>query len=201
MIDTSSAACTVALFDGRTVLGDSTLDIGRGHAEALLPIIAALPDGGQADAILVGCGPGSFTGIRVGVAAGRALGLGWGVPVYGFSSLALIAARGFAEKPSVPDLGVAVHGGHGEWFIAAYRRAPFAEVIAPISLPPELAADDLTPEDVVGDAAAALVALRGFGTATATVIAVRYAVELPEAARAAAPTPHYARGADARPMP
>ncbi len=39
--------------------------VGRGHAERLVPMIAALPDGGRAERILVDCGPGSFTGIRV----------------------------------------------------------------------------------------------------------------------------------------
>src|SRR3546814_8182858 len=66
--------------------------IGRGHAERLVPLIAELADGGRADAIAIGCGPGSFAGVRIGVAAARALGLGWQAPVRGFSTLALVAA-------------------------------------------------------------------------------------------------------------
>ena len=55
-------------------------------------MIADLLAGRIADAILVDCGPGSFTGVRVGLAAAHGLAIGWKVPLAGYSSLALIAA-------------------------------------------------------------------------------------------------------------
>ena len=144
-IETSSDVCSVALFDGdRRIAGDS-LTVGRGHAEQLVPMIAALPDGGRADRILVGCGPGSFTGIRVGIAAARALAFAWGVPAHGYSSLALIAARWFAEHGE-SAVTVAIEGGHGEIFVqryvsgqsaganfTAHPHAMLAEIDAPIA--------------------------------------------------------------------
>ena len=72
VIDTATAACSVALLDGDRVFAERHEVVGRGHAERLVPMIAELPDGGRAEAILVDVGPGSFTGIRVGLAAARA---------------------------------------------------------------------------------------------------------------------------------
>ena len=91
--DTSTAACTAALFDGdgHCVARRDEL-IGRGHAERLVPMIAELLDGRTAERILVGVGPGSFTGIRVGIAAAHGLAIGWGAELAGMSSLALLAA-------------------------------------------------------------------------------------------------------------
>ena len=99
-IDTATAACSVALFDGDVLIGVERERVGRGHAERVLPMIAALPDGGRAARILVDVGPGSFTGIRVGVAAARGLALGWGAEALGYSSLACVAAAEFARDPS-----------------------------------------------------------------------------------------------------
>ena len=62
--DTSGAACSVALFEDGAIIAERHEVVGRGHAERLIPWIAALPNGGKADLILVGCGPGSFTGVR-----------------------------------------------------------------------------------------------------------------------------------------
>ena len=120
-IDTSSDVCSVALFDADRLIADDRLAVGRGHAERLIPMIAALPAGGRADRILVDCGPGSFTGIRVGIAAARALGFAWGVPVQGFSSLALIAARWFADHNG-GHVTVAIEGGHGQIFVQRFDR-------------------------------------------------------------------------------
>ena len=66
--DTSSAACTAALFDDTgACLARRDEQIGRGHSERLVPMLAELLDDRAADQILVGVGPGSFTGIRVAV--------------------------------------------------------------------------------------------------------------------------------------
>ena len=85
VIDTATAACSVALIAGDQVIDRRHEVVGRGHAERLVPMIAELglggPGGGRAERILVDCGPGSFTGIRVGIAAARGLAIGWGVPV------------------------------------------------------------------------------------------------------------------------
>jgi tRNA threonylcarbamoyladenosine biosynthesis protein TsaB len=119
VIETATAACSVALIEDGVVIARAHDVVGRGHAERLVPMIAALPDGGRADAILVDCGPGSFTGVRVGLAAARGLGIGWGVPVRGFSSLALVAAAALAEQPGEAVVAV-LDGGHGEVFQQAF---------------------------------------------------------------------------------
>ena len=132
VIDTATAACSVALLDGDRVVARDHNVVGRGHAERLVPMIAALPDGGRAERILVDCGPGSFTGIRVGIAAARGLALGWGVPASGYSSLALVAAAAFATCDD-EALSVVLEGGHGEVFVQPFARdltalAPFASM-------------------------------------------------------------------------
>ena len=69
-IDTSTANCSVALFADDGALIDSRDEvIGRGHAERLMPMVEQLLAGRTPTQILVGCGPGSFTGLRVGLAA------------------------------------------------------------------------------------------------------------------------------------
>ena len=68
--DTSSAACTAALFDGAgACVARRDEQIGRGHSERLVPMLAELLEGRAANRIVVGVGPGSFTGIRVAIAA------------------------------------------------------------------------------------------------------------------------------------
>jgi len=100
-IETASEACSVALFDGEDRVAHDHRVLGRGHAEALVPMIAALPDKGRADRICVSLGPGSFTGVRIGIATARALGIAWGAQVLGFPSLALIAAS-ISSKEAAP---------------------------------------------------------------------------------------------------
>ena len=120
IIDTATPILSVALFDDNRVIGHHQATIGRGHAELLVPVIAALPGGGRADTIMVGCGPGSFTGIRIAIAAARALALAWGAVLHGFDTLALIEAGGRIANdlsPTTP-IAVACDGGHGEWFVA-----------------------------------------------------------------------------------
>ena len=194
-IDSASEACSVALLDnGRLVAGEHRL-LGRGHAEALVPMIAALPGKGRAERIVVGLGPGSFTGVRIGLAAARALGLAWGVPVLGYPTLALVAAQARAAAGAQPVL-VAMTAGHGEWFCASYDRD--GRAISPLaSLTPEATVANATPL-VAGSQAEALVARRGSGTALALWPDARAVHLLPPADFTTALAPIYGRAPDAR---
>ena len=115
-IETATEACSVALFDGVQLVARDHRVLGRGHAEQLVPMIAALPGKGQADRILVSRGPGSFTGVRIGIATARALGFAWKAEVLGYPTLALVAAMARADYPGHP-VTVCMNGGHGEWFV------------------------------------------------------------------------------------
>lgn len=196
VIDTSGRACSVALLEDGVLLAERHEDIGRGHAEVLIPWIAALPEGGRADAILVGCGPGSFTGVRVGVAAARALALGWSVPVHGFPSLALIAADATGDGPVL----IVTEGGHGELFIQPWERAPFGTTEPLCSLTPEDAAQRFEIAHVAGNAADRYLAAGGKGVHLEATTRAASVARLPAALLTLAPTPIYGRLPDAKPM-
>ena len=195
-IDTSGRACSLALFESGTVIAERHEEIGRGHAERIIPWIAELPDGGRADAILVGCGPGSFTGVRVGIAAARALGLGWGVSVHGFGSLGLIAAAADSDRP----VFVAIEGGHGEVFVQRFALSPVTPLTEIESLTPEAAGERLGGDTVLGSGAERVVAAKGEGLATAAEARAALVLLLPEPMRQLPPRPIYGRAPDAKPM-
>ena len=199
VVDTATAACSVALFDGGEPVAERHEVVGRGHAERLVPMIAELPGSGRADAVLVDCGPGSFTGVRVGLATARALGFGWGAEVFGYSSLALIAAMEFAKRDAPDRLAVVIHGGHGEMFVERFSADPF-ESLAPLaSLAPKAALATIEEPVLIGDAAAALVDLGGRGEARTALPRAACAMLLPERFRQLPPRPIYGRAPDARP--
>lgn len=196
VIDSATAACSVALLgaDGE-VLGERHEVVGRGHAERLMPMIADLLEGRRPDSILVDCGPGSFTGVRVGLAAAHGLAIGWGVPLAGYSSMALLAA-GSGTDP----VGIALHGGHGELFVQSYGGDPIAPLDALRSLGAEDAAAAVQADMVVGSGAEALVAARGRGGWRATLPRAADAGRLPDALRNLPPRPIYGRAPDAKPV-
>jgi tRNA threonylcarbamoyl adenosine modification protein YeaZ len=115
VIETASEACSVALFEDSALVAHDHRMLGRGHAERLVPMIAELPDKGKADRILVSLGPGSFTGVRIGVATARALGFAWGAKVRGYPTLALVAV--LAQETRAVPVTVCMNGGHGEFFV------------------------------------------------------------------------------------
>jgi tRNA threonylcarbamoyl adenosine modification protein YeaZ len=189
--DTSSAACTAALFDqSGTCIAHADEMIGRGHAERLVPMIAELMAGRRASRILVGVGPGSFTGIRVGIAAAHGLAIGWGAEILGLSSLALLAARN-------GPVAAAVQGGHGELFVQQFDAAA-APVSDLVNCPPQEAARLITADLVVGSGAQQLVDARGWGEARDQWPSAANALRLPESLRTLQPRPIYARAPDAR---
>ncbi|BCP55866.1 tRNA (adenosine(37)-N6)-threonylcarbamoyltransferase complex dimerization subunit type 1 TsaB [Kaistia sp. 32K] len=106
-IDTALENCSVALEAGGTVfLRERT--IGKGHAELLMPEIAAVlaeagVSAGSLTRIIVSVGPGSFTGLRVGISAARGLALVNRIPVVGVTTLESHAALAARERPEGDD--------------------------------------------------------------------------------------------------
>ncbi|NTJ41201.1 tRNA (adenosine(37)-N6)-threonylcarbamoyltransferase complex dimerization subunit type 1 TsaB [Agrobacterium larrymoorei] len=105
-LDTSGVDCSACIYDSTadTVLGEVTENIGKGHAELLMGIIdGALSQAGvgldAVERIAVTIGPGSFTGIRVGVAAARGFALSLGVEAVGITTLETLAAHYLLQNP------------------------------------------------------------------------------------------------------
>jgi tRNA threonylcarbamoyl adenosine modification protein YeaZ len=195
VIDSATEACSVALFEGDQPLAGAFAVIGRGHAERLVPMITQLPDKGRSARIAVSLGPGSFTGVRIGLAAARALGLAWGAEVAGYPTMAQVAAiaRGGGGTP----LTVCMTGGHGEWFVQDFAADGTAEGPARSQTPAE-AASTAGHALVAGSQAEALVALRGTGEALPLLPDAREFPLLRTDAMIARPAPIYGRPPDAR---
>ncbi|PNU02926.1 tRNA (adenosine(37)-N6)-threonylcarbamoyltransferase complex dimerization subunit type 1 TsaB [Novosphingobium guangzhouense] len=196
VIDSATDACSVALFSGDTLVAGEYRLLGRGHAEALVPMIAALPGKGRANRIAVALGPGSFTGVRVGLAAARALALAWGAQIAGYPTLALIAAMARDSEGAQP-LSVVTTGGHGEWFVESFA-ADGASTSALASLRPDAASLAVTNDLVAGSQAQALVTARGFGRALPLLPDARAFALLPASALLTETHPLYGRGPDAK---
>ena len=194
-IDTSTAACSAALFDsdGACIAHRDEL-IGRGHSERLVPMLDEMLDGRRADRILVGVGPGSFTGIRVGVAAAQGLAIAWNCELRGMSSIALLAAGVEGDMA----VAAAVDGGHGELFVQQFDGGPLRSTGELLNLPPAEAAASIDADLVIGPAAKTLVEARGSGQAVEGWPSAAHALRLSEELRTLVPKPVYARAPDAR---
>src|SRR5476651_461817 len=112
-IDTALEACSAAVLntDRASIAAHETLPMARGHAEALIPLIARVLDRAgltfsEIDRIAVTTGPGSFTGLRVGISAARGIALATGKPAVGLSTLAAYAAPFIASDDTLPVVSV-----------------------------------------------------------------------------------------------
>ena len=195
-IDTATQACSVALFDDGALIDARHVDLGRGHAERLVPMIAELADGGRAEEILVSLGPGSFTGVRIGLAAARALGIAWQAKVRGYPTLALIAAM--ARDQGAADVGVCMNGGHGEWFVQCFNAAgmPLGDFA---SLQPEEAVAALLQPVIAGNRAEQFAEQASRDVQTIDLLAdARFALAIPQGLLTDNLAPIYGRAPDAK---
>jgi len=127
-LDTSSAAVSVALHDGDSVLAVRTGPSEPRHVELLTPLVSeALAEVGAKPAdltrIAVGVGPGPFTGLRVGLVSARVLGLALGIEVVGICSLDAVAAGAVRGGLAAPEFLAAIDARRREVYWARYRTA------------------------------------------------------------------------------
>ena len=215
--DTAGSNCAVALAQGESadpeILVRKSERLERGHAERLMPMIeAALAQAGKGFAeisrITVTTGPGSFTGVRVGVAAARALGLALAVPVTGVGSLEALALQAAASR-SEGTVVALLDAKRGEIYAFARDIASGAVLMHPAAIrPADLAArleSASRPWVLTGSAAPLLRPVceepgcSVFGAADAPDIACVVALGA-RAGTGGKPAPLYLRGADAKPQ-
>jgi len=214
-IDTALAACSAAVLDTEhgSIVAAESLPMTRGHAEALMPLVArVMHQAGIAfsdlDRVAVTTGPGSFTGLRVGIAAARGIALAADKPAVGLSTLTAYAAPHMAEDDSVPVVAAidARHGhvylqvfGPGGRTLSAPRLAPLREAVQAASAAPAC---------IVGSAAQSVAAALSQADAVPAAVDARPAPDIVWVARIGAglpegqspPRPQYLRAPDAQPQ-
>ena len=128
-LDTTLGACSAAIAHGEPQAPDLTGDYelrDRAHAESIVPMIESVLANAslgyeELDAIAVTTGPGSFTGVRVGVSVARGLAVATGLPLIGVTSLDVMAHMALDTLEQGPDvLGVAVDARRGEVYLGLY---------------------------------------------------------------------------------
>ena len=214
-IDTALAACSAAVLDTGNVgiVASESLLMARGHAEALMPLVErVVKKSGVAFAeferVVVTTGPGSFTGLRVGISAARGLGVATDIPVVGVTTLSAYAAPYLAADDQIPVV-VAIDARHDHVYLQVFGaggRTLVAPRLAPRADAIRAASEALA--RIVGTAAKAVAAGLA-GTAPAPVIVdAREAPDIGWVARIGAavaeaqapPKPQYLRAPDAQPQ-
>ena len=103
VIDTSSARSALAMLEDASVVGEQTWESGR--EEDLSGRVTALADPRRLTAVAVALGPGSFTGLRLGVSYGVGLAMGRGIPLLGLGTLEIQVARARERAVGLADAG------------------------------------------------------------------------------------------------
>ncbi|MEM8986082.1 MAG: tRNA (adenosine(37)-N6)-threonylcarbamoyltransferase complex dimerization subunit type 1 TsaB [Pseudomonadota bacterium] len=222
-IDTALAAASVAIWADGAVVHIESLALERGHADKAPPLAkAAFAATGLAvrdmDRIAVTVGPGSFTGLRAGLAFARGLALGTGdggaaLPVVGVTTLQAFAAMAPPASETEAVLAV-IDAKRGEVFFQMFEGETDAPLTAPAAAAPEtvkaeaLAAAEGRPLRLTGSAAIEMAALLQAAGAPVTVANAEGAPDIAAVARWAAgapaptgpPEPVYLRPPDAKPQ-
>jgi tRNA threonylcarbamoyl adenosine modification protein YeaZ len=214
-IDTALAVCAAAVLDteqpARSVR--ESLPMVRGHAEALMPLVARVMDQANIefadlDRIAVTTGPGSFTGLRVGISAARGIALAAGKPALGLSTLSCYAAPHITQDDLVPVV-VAIDARHEQVYLQVFGTAGRTLVSPRIATVREaVRTATWGPVRIVGSSAKALAAAWPAGQPAPALVEARPAPDIDWVARLgaaaqdgyASPKPLYLRAPDARPQ-
>lgn len=206
-IDTAGVACSVAILDTEAdvIVSSVSENLGRGHAERLMAMIDEVLAAGRVEMkqigrIAVGIGPGSFTGIRVGVAAARGFALALNIPVVGVTTLSVLAKMGPARAAD-QKLTVVIDAKRDEVFCQSFDGAGKA-----LDNPHVVSVDDLKsmaadPSVLLFGSGAGLIYPSG-----ETTVLDHYSIEaLARLGAKASPvsdkaSPLYLRGPDAKPQ-
>jgi tRNA threonylcarbamoyl adenosine modification protein YeaZ len=214
-IDTALAACSAAVLDTEQpgVLATESRPMVRGHAEALMPLVADLMRRAdlvltKVDRIVVTTGPGSFTGLRVGIAAARGIALAADKPAFGVSTLSAYAAPHLAEDDMTPVVA-AIDARHDHVYLQVFGAAGRI-VTAPrlAAMSEAVRAASEAPSRIVGSAASAIADRLPRGAPAPLRVDPRDAPDIVWVARMGAvlpdgqapPKPQYLRAPDAQPQ-
>lgn len=209
-LDTAGVDCAAAVYDsgGDRLLADITETIGKGHAEHLIALVdRVLAKAGltldQIERIAVTVGPGSFTGIRVGVAAARGFSLALDIPAVGVTTLSVIAAAHRPQAAGRPIL-VAMDAKRGEVYLQTFGADGL-----PVNEPQAMLIEDAQALAAAFDGllAGSAVPLLRAEAGTTSVDTVANVFPIADVARLGAamevgdkPKPLYLRGPDAKPQ-
>ena len=214
-LDTALDACAAAVLDTerRDLVASETQPMSRGHAEALMPMVARVMDAARLefsdiDRIAVTVGPGSFTGVRVGIAAARGIALAAGKPAIGLTTLAAFTAPHVAAGFAGTVVPV-IDARHGQVYLQVFGpggRAVIAPRLAAVREAVEQARSR-APALITGSAADLVAAEWPASDPPPTVVTagapeIGWVARLGAAAQEdrALPKPLYLRAPDARPQ-
>jgi tRNA threonylcarbamoyl adenosine modification protein YeaZ len=213
-IDTALAACSAAVLDtGRgTIVGRESLPMERGQAEVLMPLVARVMeqagiDFASLDRIAVTVGPGSFTGLRVGIAAARGIALAAGKPAVGLSTLAAFAAPHIAAD-NAESVVAAVDARHNQVYLQVFGPEGRTLVSARLAALHDAIRAAVDARRVTGTAAQLIAAAWPPNREALSVVDARTAPDIDWVARLGAaasdsqgpPKPLYLRAPDAQPQ-
>jgi len=211
-LDAAGARCSVCLWREGAALAELSEEMTRGQAERLVPMMQEVLSAGGANAgeiaaIAVTSGPGSFTGVRIGLAAAMGYGLAFGVPVVAIDSFSAAKASLSAEERDLRPLIVALAAKRREVFVEAWDAAEVCVLPRQLIAPDALAEAWTHPDGLLaGDGAEQLapafraagrdvtLARSGGSVSAAAVAALASGREWPEVGQF--PSPIYLRDAD-----
>ena len=206
-MDTAGPDCSAALYDSNSdrMLAEVTENIGRGHAERLMAVVdlalaKADVELGAVERIAITIGPGSFTGIRVGVAAARGFALSLGVPAVGVSTLEVLAAQKRNEALDQPVLA-AMDAKRDEVYAQSFDAdgRPSGEPAA-LAVTDAIALARTFPGTIAGSAAALLRGEEASGEPDRFPISIVARLAAKADPGGGPPSPLYLRGPDAKPQ-